>query len=343
MPTFAYPTSATITTIDPVLMARALENDPLIGPNGLFPVEYTDADMLVWDQRDSYLGLMQFRGLNGEPPRVKRVGNKRYRVQPGYYGEFNEIDEEEMTRRAQAGSFNAPIPVGDLVTECHDQLMARQNNRMRWICAQLLTTGTFVVLDKDGAIGAQDSYKFQLYTAPVTWATVATATPLANLRAIPILGRGQSANFGASAEAWMTQATFNNLLSNTNTADLRGERINGGDTARSLADINQVLLGNNLPRIVIYEDGYLDDTGTYRTFIPDNIVVVIGKRANNAPVGQFRMTKNVNAPNGMGVHDKVTEYGIAPNEPPPARVRVDRGYHGGPVLWYPGAIFVMQV
>jgi len=342
-PTFAYPQSADITTIDPVLMSAQLADDPLIGPGGLFPIEYTSFDKLVWDQRDSYLGLMQFRGLNGDPPRVKRLGNKRFSVEPGAYGEFNEVDEQEMTRRAQPGSFNQPIEVGDLVKECHEQLMVRQNNRMRFICSKLLTTGSFVVLDKDGAIGAQDSYKIQVYTAPITWATSATARPLYDLRQIPILGRGQSTNFGAGSVVWMNQATFNTLLNNTNTADLRGERLDYGQTVKSVSQVNQVLAGNNLPTIVIYEEGYLDDTGTYQLFIPDNVVVYIGRRSNNAALGRFRMTKNISAPNFKGVYDEVITRGLGDNEPPPAKIEVHRGFNGGPVIWYPGSIFVMNV
>lgn len=343
MPTYAYPTSAEITKIDPLLLAQEVADDPLIGPNGLFPIKYTDADMLVWDQRDSYAGLMQFRGLNGDPPRVKRLNDKRYKVEPGYYGEFLEVDEAEMTRRSQPGSFNVPIQVGDLVTECHDQLMIRQNNRMRQICSTLLTTGTFVILDKEGVVGAQDSYKFQVYAAPISWATRATATPINDLRQIPILGRGQSVNFGSAAEVWMTQVTFNNMLGNTNINDIRGERLNFGQTVKSLADVNQVMSANNLPTIVIYEMGYNDDTQVFRTFIPDNLVVYVGRRTNGASLGEFRMTKNMNAPGGRGVHDKVVPRGMTDDSPPPAKIEVHRGFHGGCVLFYPGAVFVLQV
>lgn len=344
MPSYAYPTNAEIMRIDPILMAKALETDPILGPKGLFPVEYTDFDMLVWDQRDSYAGLAQWRGLNGDPPRVKRANNKRFKVEPGYYGEFNEVDEEEMTRRANVATFNLPIPIPDLVTDCHDQLMTRQANRMRWIAWTLLTTGTYVVLDKDGVIGTQDSYKIQIYAAPIAWgANPTTARPVFDLRQIPILGRGQSTNFGAGAEAWMTQVTFNNLIGVSNLADIRGERLNFGQTVKSVADVNMVLSANNLPTIVIYEDGYLDDALTFHTFIPDNTIVYLGRRSNGAPLGRFRFTKNVNAPTGKGVYVKTVERGMAEDQPPPAKIEVHRGFNAGPVLWYPGSIFVMQV
>lgn len=343
-PTYVYPTSAELMKIDPILMETKIADDPLIGPNGIFPVKYTDADKLIFEQRDSYNGKMQFRGLNGEPPRVKRLGVNRYEVQPGYYGEFKEVDEAEMTRRAAPGTWFAPIDIEEPVLECHEELMERQTNLMKWICAQLLTTGTYVVLDKDGAIGATDSYNLQVFAAPISWATSGTAIPLANLRQIPVLGRGQSSNFGSKADAWMTQVTFNNMVANTNTSDLRGERLDAGRTVESLSDVNLVLTRNNLPNIRIYEDGYIDEkTGVFHTFVPDNVVVYIGKRNNNQSLGQFRMTRNVNAPTGMGVYDKIVREGFGEDEAPPARIGVHRGFNGGPIIYYPRSIFVMQV
>lgn len=341
--TYLYPTTNELTEIDPILLAGQIAEDPLIGPGGLFPMRNVDSDRLTWEQRDSYNGLMQFRGLNGDPPRVKRLGLNRYSIEPGYYGEFTEIDEMEMTRRAAPASYTMPVDVKDLVNECHAHLMGRQTNLMRYICAQLLVSGKFVVLTHGGSIGSQDSYKQQVYTASVAWATVATATPLANLRAIPILGRGQSTSWGPNAELWMNQVTFNYMLANQNTNDLRGERLDAGRTVQSLGDVNVVMTANGLPRIRVYELGYLDASGAWQLFIPDNVVVYVGARTNNQPLGEFRMTRNVSAPGKIGPYDKVVERGMAANEPPPAKIEVHRGFNGGPIVYYPGSIFVMNV
>jgi hypothetical protein len=341
-PVFSYPTSAEIMEIDPFLLDAEIKEDPLLGPEGLFGMEYTDADMLIWEQRDFVHGLMQFRGLNGEPAKVARLKRNQYKVEPGQYGEYLEVDEAEMTRRAQPATFNMPVKVDDLVAECQVQLVTRQTNRMRYICTQLLVNGTYIVLDKDGTIGVQDNMTQQIYTAPITWATQATAKPLYDFRQLPILARGNSTNFGVKAEAWMTQVTFNNLIGNTNTNDIRGERLDNNRTVESVADVNLVLTRNNLPQIRIYEDGYYDDAGAFHTYIPDTIVLVVGKRANNAPLGKFRMTKNMAAPGGKGVYDKVITRGMLDDEPPPPKIDVHRGFNGGPVLFYPKSIFIMQ-
>src|SRR5689334_2297670 len=99
----------------------------------------------MWEQRDNYKGLSQIRGLNGEPPRVAAIGGKRYIYEPGVYGEFLPIDEQELTRRRQWGQFSGPIPITDLTSEKQDQLVARDVARKRQILWTLLTTGSFTV------------------------------------------------------------------------------------------------------------------------------------------------------------------------------------------------------
>lgn len=339
---YDYPTNAELTEIDPVLLAAELVNDPLLGPGGLFPMEETDADKVVWEQRDAYLGLAQFRGLNGDPPRVKRIGAKRYEMNPGVYGEFTTVDEYEMTRRAQPATWATPVNVDDLVMDCEEQLMTRQTNRMRQVTYALLTQGIFTVLDANGSVVHQDAYNINIYTPSVSIALPATATPLADLRAIPILARGTSSLAGAGAELWVNQVTANQILAVTNTADLRGERLDNDRTAQSISDVNLIFTRNGLPNIRIVEDGYYTDAGVWTMYIPDGTGVYVGRRANGAPLGAFRLTKNASAPSGRGVYAKVIPRGMSEDSPPPAKIEVHRGFNGGTVIWYPGSVFIIR-
>src|SRR5262245_58703400 len=98
--TFIYPTSAQIMEIEPELLPRLEEGR--VGLE-LFPVVDQDEDKVRWEQQDNYTGLQNVRGLNGEPGRVNRVGAKGYEMQGGAYGDFQEIDEAELTRRRKLG------------------------------------------------------------------------------------------------------------------------------------------------------------------------------------------------------------------------------------------------
>jgi hypothetical protein len=341
MPTYQWPTSAELRTIDQQFMARMVADDPIFR---LFPIRPTQGYLVTWEQRDNYLGLQQIRGMNGDPPSVPSPGSKRYVKRPGVYGEFAAIDEMEITTRAAFGTWASVVNIDDLVVERQNLLMTREVNRMRWVLWTLLTTGVYTVLDNKGAIVDQDFYVPQRFTSTVPWATTATATPLADFRAVQILNRGQSVSFGPSAMAMMNQQTFNYLIANTNQADLGGRRTEGLASIEGLADLNRLQMRDGLPTISINDDGYYDDLGVFRLWLPDNTVVVIGTRTNGSAVGEMLQTRNASNPDlSSEPYVKVIDRGAARDEPPPRRIEVHRGVNMGPALYYPGSIVIMSV
>ncbi|MGN6561154.1 MAG: major capsid protein [Thermomicrobiales bacterium] len=334
-----YPTNAELTQIAQDRLPRLVEQRPVFR---FFPITTPDAALVMWEQIDNYKGLQQVRGLNGQPPKVIKTGGKRYQMQPGVYGEYEPIDETEMTLRRQWGSYNAPVDITDLVLETQKKLLVRRLDRVEWIIWTLLATGTFSVTGPAGAILHTDSYTMQTFSAAVSWGTPATATPLADFRSVQILGRGHSVNFGAAAEAWMNRVTYNKMIANTNNADLYGRRTAGLGTINSVSQFNQILQADDLPQIVIYDEGYLTDAnGTFTPFLADNTVIVVGKRADNAPVGEFQMTRNANNP-GMaaGAYMKVIDNG---DRQVPREVQVHDGFNGGPAIKFPSAVVRMNV
>lgn len=341
MPTLVYPTWQELTEIDRDLVTRTAFDSPIFS---MFPIVTTDANLVTWEQQDVVLGLMQVRGWNAPNPSVPRLGAKRYTMMPSAYGEFTAIDELEMTSRAAQGRYDVPINITDLVRDAQDQLLSRQINRIEWILWTLLTTGTFTVLDVKGSVVATDAYTPQSFTASVTWATHATATPLGDLRQVQLLSRGHSISFGPDAVAFMNRATWNDFISNTNAADLGGRKGAGLQSLQSLAEANELLTRDGAPNIVIYDDGYYDDTGTFQLWIPNNKVVVVGRRRNGASIGNFSYTRNASNPDfGGRPVVKIVDKGAAMDEPPPRRIEVHRAFNGGPKLYYGNAVVIMTV
>jgi hypothetical protein len=335
-----------LTEIEPALMTRAMAERPIFE---YFPTENVDADVLLWEQRDNYFGLMQVRGINGEFPRVVPTGRKRYRMEPGYYGEFMAIDEAEMTRRATGQSYTAYVSVGDLVRERQDRLLGRQFDRMELQLWTLLVTGTFSVAGPTGAVLHTDSYTTQTFSAAVPWATVATATPLADLRSVQLGGPANGVEFGATAVAFMNRTTYNAMISNTNQADLAGRRTAGLGTFNNVQSVNQLTTGDDLPAIRVYDKGYLNDSAAFGRFIPNNKVVVIGTRPGAETVGKFRFTRNAQTALEDGGNNPAGPVGTGPfttvvQDPrPPRNIEVYRGFNGGPIIWWPSAVYVMTV
>lgn len=335
--TYVYPTAAELETVEQTLIPR-LTQDRL--GFQLLPIRSVDAHRLIWEQMDNYTGLQQVRGLNGQPQSVRPVGLKQYEAKPGVYGEFMVIDEEEITIRRAPGTFDQNIDLTEITAQKQQQLLGRRLDRVELNIWTLLTTGTFSVA-KNGQVLHTDTYPILQYTAGTPWTTFATATPLANFRAIQLLGRGQSAKFDSKATAYMNRQTMNNLLSNTNTNDIAGRRTSGLNTVLDPSEINRVLLGEDLPQLAVYDEGYLDDSGTFVPYIPTGVVVVEGKRPSGVPLGEYRMTRNANKPGAApGAYTFVKD---TLDKEVPRTVTVHDGHNGGPVVFFPGGFIRMNV
>ena len=349
---FVYPTSFSFTEIQPDLLARGREGR--LGLDIIPPVN-DDAAKVRWVQKDNYFGLQNLRGLDGNPTRVQRIGQKVYEYEPGVFGEFIDITETELTIRSQnLNVATTPIPINDLVLDADQQLIGREFDRMESSVWTLLTTGSInILLDgPDGTqVGYTDSYTFQLFTAPVRWSVLATATPINNFQSVQQLGEaaGHSVDFGAGATAYMNNKTANLLLNNTNASDFGGRRTQYGATINNLPALASYWQAQNLPKIVTYDKGYIPrQGGKFKKYIPDNVVVVVGVRPGGVNVGNYKLTRN--ASNGFRpgsyryVVDRANGGGEASAEKrTPANIEIHRGHNGGPVIYYPSAIIVMSV
>lgn len=341
MADYVMPTNEEITEIAQEYTATLLEDDPLI-QRGIVKIVEKDASVLKWEQKDKYKGLQQVRGYNGAPPSVQRVGAQGFRAEPGVYGEHANVDEEELTNRRRLGSFGIPVDVEDLIMDRVEMLAERRSTRIRQILWSLFTTGTFSNANGAGVIHT-DTFPLQTFTAAITWATSATATPLANFRSVKLLQRGKGVRFDANAVAFMNQVTFNSMITNTNANDIAGRRTSGLNTllALNMNELNSVLLGEDLPQIVIMDDGYFDEAGVFQLYVPNNKVSVVGSRPANQVIAEYVYTRNANnedaAPGpATYVLDKRKDSG-AP------MLEVHDGHNGGPIIYYPGSLAIMTV
>lgn len=331
-----YPSDIALRQVAQTLLPTFMEGRRIFDFLDLIEV---DDHILAWEQRDNFIGLQQVRGLDGDPSRVKNIGGKRFIMEPGVYGEFMVINERDITARRQYGTLNDVINIDDLVREKQDQLLVRRLDRIEQIGWTLVSTGTFSVADGNSVLHT-DAYAPQTFTAAVAWGTPATSTPLADFRAIQLKSRGYSVDFGTGAVVYMNRTTFNQLLSNTNAADLGGRRMTGFQTVNGPNQLNELLGQDDLPNIAIYDRGYLNDSGTFTLFIPNNKAIVIGRRTNGDAVGEYRLTRNANNPGASpGPYMKTVD----DEDRVPRTVEVHDGHNGGPILYHPSAIVVATV
>lgn len=338
MADFIYPSNFELMTIEREKLPRLTQNRPAFQ---ILPPKNIDAATLVYEQLENIKGLMQVRGLGGDPKSVEAQGLGIKYTEPGYYGEFRTLNEVEMTLRRQYGTMNTPINLSDLVMEAQDQLLERRLNRQELLIWTLLAQGTFTALGSVGQVLHTDSYSIQSYTAGIPWATQATSFPLANLRAVKLLARGTSANFGRQSTLWVNQGTANAMFSNINQNDLGGKREAGLSSVTGIEDINKIYLREDLPQVVVYDEGYFDQSGVFQLYIPNNKAILIGVRQSGTPIGNFQMTRNANNPDfAPGAYMRVID---RLETTVPRKVEVHDGFNGGPVLFFPSAVVSMNV
>lgn len=314
-------------------------------PFTVMPVTTKDVTTLIWEQEDNITGLQGVRGLDGEPSRVLALGLNRYQVTPGYYGEFTSLTEAQLTEGRRPGSFGDVINIRDTVVDKQTQLLTRRVAMLKKMGSDLLVHGVFSNAHPvTQQIMHTDSYLQRTFVPTVLWSTPATSTPLADGRAVALLGRGFSANFGAAAKEYMNRSTLNLLLNNTNPNDLGGKKLDYGSNFLTLANVNSFNLTNDLPQIEIVDapDGLYNDTILGPTlYIPTGYSVVVGPRTTGSMIADLCMTRNsVNADFGPGAYSRVID--TRPFRIPGA-IEVHDGCNVAPRVLFPSSIVVKKV
>jgi hypothetical protein len=322
----------------------------------IFPMKPRNAPKVRWAQRDNFFGMQQLRGLDGAPVHVNRVGMRTYEYEPGVFGEYTDITETELTIRAGSIDINAaPIGVGDLVTESTEFLVGRELDRMENSAWSILTTGVISILlddvDRGTQVGYSDSFSIQTFTAANSWANFANSTPIKDMQAVQQLSVGRALDFGASSNIWVNQVTANNLLNNANANDFGGRRTQYGATLNSLTDFNNYFGSQNLPKISVYDQGFYPRKPTvgsiagFRKFIPNNIGVLVGKRTTGETIGEYQLTRNASAGFRPGSYQYMIDRanGVLGEKRTPANIEIHRGHNGGPAIYFPSAIVLMNI
>ena len=347
---FVYPTAAVMDRILPDLVERDMAER--VGLK-LFPPVSKPTFFVRWMQRDNYHGLQQFRGLDGSPNKVNRIGDTTYEYEPGVYGEFIRFTERELLTRAAPNNLNLPIPIGDLIADADAQLVHRENDRMEANAWNLVLTGTISIPlpGPNGPTIYKDSYTTQTYTPTIPWSSLSTAKPIQDLQTMQQLSVGHGAMFDGSSTIYMNQVTANRLINNSNAADYGGRRDNYGATLNNFAAFTSYSQGQNLPKLVVYDAGYQNQavagpitspSTQFTKFIPDGSAVLVGRRPADSPLGETQMTINLVNPGGAaaGRYRFIKNSSTGENTPinVPPTIEVHRGWNGGPTLYYPSAI-----
>lgn len=327
-------------------------NDELLS---LFPYKYKGKSRVEWEQLDNQYGLMQLRGVGGKPQYVDQQGVNSFSMIPGYYGEYTTLNEDMLTQGRQIGTYGDVVDIKTLVLRNLRLLMGRRYDTMRKTLVDLCTTGTFRNVTADGRVLHTDTFNLTIRVPGTPWiSNPATATPLADLRNYKQLQElNTSSRFGSDSKLIANQASINAIVNNRNPNDLFGVRLELGSTAWNLNKVNELLIAEDLPRLVPYQRTYQTAPGNASVFtkvIPDGKFIWVGTRPDNMPVGNFIGTLNANESyvadgrdaTGEGIPSELEGMYVKvidnTQRQVPIEIEVHHGFNGGPAIYYPTAV-----
>lgn len=335
------PTAYELHQLQMELFPRYLNNGPGLE---ILPIRETEDPFIVLNQPDSFMGLQGHRGL-GKPteqvfPRYNPWGTYR-QIVPGYWGEHDQLDEEILTNWADPNRCGQVFDATAHINRLQQRLLERRANRVLYNIWQLLTFGRYTALDSSGQTIFEGQFNIQNIVVPIPWTNFPGSFPLRDFRTVKLLQRGSSVSFGTCARAYMNQETANLLFANTNTIDVGRIGLSACCTFMSPEMINQQFAAQGLPQIVVTDEGYLDDSGVFNTFIPFGKVIIVGCRPNNEPIGNYWLTRNaVGCSITSGFWQKLTD---TCEMSVPRKIILYDGHNGGPALHYSRGIVVLTV
>lgn len=307
----------------------------------LFPLVETNEHALVLERNGIRRGLQHARGEDGPTGPARPPGFESFRVDPGFYGDHYTLREGDMVRTRALGDWQNFEEEPELTMKAQEFLAERFRDRAEKNIWDLCQTGKFEASNVQGVVIHRDMYSIDTANTPGTlFSTLTTSTPLKYLRElIPGKERGKSVRF-SKGRMVMNRTTFNTIFANTNAADLGGRLVENGGTVNKKESVDEILIGQGLPPVEIYDEGYYPDgSGSFTTFLTDGKIVLFGVREDNEPVGEYRLTRaaqNEKSKPGMWVQVKDRR-----DEDPP-NVIVRAGHNGGPVAEYPEGIVVVN-
>lgn len=360
-----------IDVILPELMFEEMNDvgeDPLLKA---LPLSYDgNADMVKWDQYENGYGLLSLRGLGGEPNVVPVPGIRQYAVAPGYYGERAVLDETEMTKGRQPGTPNLAIDPTERIAILTQYQAEKSVNRIRRTIADLLRTGEFTNVSPSGGVVHQDrienyqSITINNNTLPKTglqlgpgWrSNPTTAQPLNDLMKIKTeLEFGTSSEFGPNSTLLVNPAVQTDLLATKQVQETYKDRF--GASIASFEQLDQLLLGLGLPKLVPYKKGFYPTVTdavnrvNFTRIIPDKWMIWLGTRPKGQKLGRFQLTRNLGVSPPDGVPDEPTRVNYRKElewaegiymqlrwvPRMPFRYEFDVGFNGGPVVYFGSA------
>lgn len=238
--------------------------------------------LISWDIKGPITGMTYASVLGANPRMVKHTTLKTKNMKTAYWKEFKRLDEDDLLHLRGLGEEDRVRAAAELIADSTMILQNRLWTRMEWLVWQMML-GT-MTLNENGVIRTID-YEVpnaNKYSVPVAWGTVATADPVLDIQNVHAL----ASNYGTEIETvYINLATAINLSNNAKVRDLVKQSTFA--TEIGVGNVGSLImkLAGVPGQIMVYDKGYLNDSGTFTRFVPNNRAIIKLKTLPN--LGQF--------------------------------------------------------
>ena len=239
--------------------------------------DFTNSQSISWRTVAGVKGKAPLIVQGQDAPLDNREATTKYTADPAFIKLTAQIDEADFCRLQDLRDPTEMQLAGEeLFAISAYRLWLKvqiQKEYLRW---KAINNDLTAYTDSDTGVQLAVDYGLGAVTnAGTNWATIASATPLVDIRTKLRAFAGTGAQM---VDIVMNQVNANYLFSNEDFRDL----VRQSNLAPELATFDvlkrmvQLPGGIRLRNIVVYDDGFKDSSGTYTRFIPDNRVHFIG-------------------------------------------------------------------
>jgi hypothetical protein len=320
----------------------------------LMPDDNREHDEYVLLQPRVFAGRVQWRGANQDvrPTRTPfAYENRACIIKPGYWAEYQEIDEFMLRNMARPGTCGGRFDLIDYEAQLMFDAAMKIHQRKESDIWQALVNGYVEERNDSGIVIWSQRYKIIRARFGVSACDRANSTPLADLACIARSVVGTSgAMFDSRAKMYANSRTWECLLRNTNPLDIGRMSLSACCDAVGMQRLAQFFIARGLPSPVVYDGFWIDENKRPNYYIPTGKIVMIGVRPDGRRVGAyFQPPQLLSCGNStIGGHGAfvVRQDNACPDDRMPWNgrrvIRWTYGLYGIPVIEHPTSVIVVD-
>lgn len=297
-------------------------------------------DLIKWDVIEQPTGYTNLTAMDADPQLVQQRAISTKTARPLFFKDCIAIPESQLTLMRRPGSDVRDAT--DMVLRASAQLNDRAKTLVEMACAQALSGSLNIG-------GFTYDYDFDASHLPVcgttsgygpAWTTVASATPIEDLRKAAATLNGSGAT---EIEVIASREALAKMVATNEVKDL----LKQSNVVLNLSPENFALqipsiVGSGISRVIVADQYYRDASGAAVSFFADNQVYLVG-RAMGQEVGVFASTPSIYNGGVDGARGGFFLQIIDKTEDPKPQILVVGGIYGLPVIFRPDMITALTI